>query len=303
MDFFAARRNVSRFPLFGCRRFAASAHEMSNRKTTPGDASRGTDSAARKKKTTAVETPAQQEKPQQSENQQEPQHEQTDNGPTEATSQKRRIFILDDHPLFRLGIKQLIGGEQDLFVCGEASNAIEAFNSVLRLKPELITADISLAESANGIEFIKNIKAHLPRVRILVISMYDELLYAMRALRAGAHGYIMKSEALDHVIEAIRIVLSGKVYTSPGFNDHLISQLVQGEQSSAESPVEQLTDRELEVLHLIGLGHGTRQIAEELRLSPKTVETHRMKIREKLDVQSSTELVRFAVQWVEQQKG
>jgi DNA-binding NarL/FixJ family response regulator len=212
---------------------------------------------------------------------------------------KNRILIVDDHPLFRHGIADLINAEPDLMVCAEADNAPNALDGIRKQAPDLVTIDISL-RGANGIELLKSIKAEHPKLPVLVLSMHDESLYALRALRAGARGYIMKQEALDRVMNAIRQVLLGELYVSPSMSGRMIEEFVQGS-SSGSSIADKLTDRELEILQLIGQGHGVQQIANGLNLSAKTVETHRAHIKEKLNFQTARELARFAVQWVDQQ--
>jgi len=219
----------------------------------------------------------------------------------ESSGHKRRILIVDDHPLFRHGIGDLINAETDLEVCGEADNAPSALESIRSLEPDLVTIDISL-RGANGIELLKSIKAEHPRLPLLVLSMHDENLYALRSLRAGARGYIMKQEALDRVMNAIRHVLKGDLYVSPSMSGRMIEEFVQGGSGSTSGSIaDKLTDRELEILQLIGQGHGVQQIARELNLSAKTVETHRAHVKEKLNFQTARELARFAVQWVDQQ--
>ena len=227
--------------------------------------------------------------------------DQSDPAPVDPPSRKHRVLIVDDHPLFRHGIADLINAESDLEVCGEADNAPSALEGIRRLAPDLATIDISL-RGANGIELLKSIRAEHPRLPLMVLSMHDESLYALRALRAGARGYIMKQEALDRVMSAIRQVLRGDLYVSPSMSGRMIEEFVQGGSgSSGRSIADKLTDRELEILQLIGQGHGVQQIARELNLSAKTVETHRAHIKEKLSFQTARELARFAVQWVDQQ--
>jgi len=219
----------------------------------------------------------------------------------EAAGHKRRILIVDDHPLFRHGIGDLINAETDLEVCGEADNAPSALDGIRSLGPDLVTIDISL-RGANGIELLKSIKAEHPKLPLLVLSMHDENLYALRSLRAGARGYIMKQEALDRVMSAIRQVLRGELYVSPSMSGRMIEEFVQGGSGNTSGSIaDKLTDRELEILQLIGQGHGVQQIARELNLSAKTVETHRAHVKEKLNFQTARELARFAVQWVDQQ--
>jgi len=209
---------------------------------------------------------------------------------------KYRVFILDDHPLFRFGLKRLIDARPDMTVCGEAQNAVEGLDEALRLNPDLITVDISLNESMNGIEFVKNIRAQLENARILVLSMHDESIYALRALRAGAQGYLMKEEVLTRVVEAIRTVAGGGVFLSEALRQQVLVNLASGSTAS-RSPIDTLSDRELEVLQLSGQGQTPREIANQLGISVKTVETHRMRVRDKLNLASSAELMRFAIAW------
>jgi len=213
-----------------------------------------------------------------------------------ASGQKLRVFILDDHPLFRFGLKRLINAQPDLTVCGEAQNAVEGLDEALRLKPDLMTVDISLNESTNGIEFVKNIRTHLEDTRILVLSMHSESIYALRSLRAGAQGYLMKDEVLARVVEAIRSVANGGIFLSESLRQQVLVNLANGNNSN-RSPVDTLSDRELEVLQLSGKGQTPREIATQLGISVKTVETHRMRVREKLNLASSAELMRFAIAW------
>ena len=206
-------------------------------------------------------------------------------------------MIVDDHPLFRKGLEQLIHSDSAFAVCGEANNASEAMEVIRKLHPDLAIVDLSLP-GANGIELIKNIRAEFPKLPILVLSMHDESLYALRALRAGAEGYVMKHEAMANVIQAIHEVFNGRPYLSPAMAAQVITKFAhRGSQSEADA-VERLSDRELEILELIGKGKEVRQIAKRLHLSPKTVETHRAHIKEKLNLQNARQVARFAVQWV-----
>jgi DNA-binding NarL/FixJ family response regulator len=207
-----------------------------------------------------------------------------------------RVFVLDDHPLFRFGLKRLINGQPGLTVCGEAQNAIAGLDEALRLNPDLITVDISLNESTNGIEFVKNIRAHLESTRILVVSMHDESIYALRALRAGAQGYLMKGEAVARAVEAIRTVAGGGIFLSEGMRQQVLVNLSNGNGTN-RTPIDFLSDRELEVLQLSGQGQTPREIADQLGISVKTIETHRMRVREKLNLSNSAELTRFAMAW------
>ncbi|MEA3209847.1 MAG: hypothetical protein QOE70_2904 [Chthoniobacter sp.] len=208
---------------------------------------------------------------------------------------------MDDHPVFRRGIAALIGEQEDLELCGEAENAPGALEAMRRSKPDLALLDISLP-GTNGIELIKLMLAEHPKLLILMLSMHDESLYALRALRAGAKGYVMKAEAMIHVIAALRKVLGGEVYVSPRFSERLVFKAIQSLEGGMGSPVDKLSDRELEVLHLLGRGFGTREIANELHLSVKTIETHRAHIKEKLGFKDAGEMVRFAIDWVAQEQ-
>src|SRR2546428_9403420 len=221
----------------------------------------------------------------------------TNNNPRCDPPEAKRIVLVDDHPLFRKGLQELIHSEADFAVCGEAGNAAEAMDVIRKLSPELAIVDLSLP-GANGIELIKNIRAEFPKLPILVLSMHDESLYALRALRAGAEGYVMKHEAMANVIQAIHEVFNGRPYLSPAMAAQVITKFAhRGSQSEADA-VERLSDRELEILELIGKGNEVRQIAKLLHLSPKTVETHRAHIKEKLNLQNARQVTRFAVQWV-----
>ena len=219
-----------------------------------------------------------------------------------ATSAQKKtqstILLVDDHPIVRQGLDEMIDQQPDVCVCGTAEDVHKALDSVEKYKPDLVIADISL-KGSNGIELLKNIKIRYPRMLVLVLSMHDESLYAVRALRAGAAGYIMKQEATEKVLTAIRQVLQGEIYLSERMEKKMMHQLVGGRTARTGSPIEDLSDRELEVFGLIGQGHGTRQIAEELHLSIKTIESHRAHIKEKLNLKNATELVQHAIQWRE----
>lgn len=211
---------------------------------------------------------------------------------------KRSVLLVDDHPIVRQGLAQLINHEKDLCVCGMADDGHKALELIGTLSPDLVIVDISLKDS-NGIELLKNIKIRHPRQAVLMLSMHDESLYAVRALRAGAAGYVMKQEATEKVITAIRQVLNGEIYLSARMEKKMMQQLVGGRVVRTGSPLEDLSDRELEVFNLIGQGQGTRQIAEALHLSIKTIESHRAHIKEKLNLKNATELVQHAIQWRE----
>jgi DNA-binding NarL/FixJ family response regulator len=209
----------------------------------------------------------------------------------------KRIVIVDDHPLFRKGLEEMIHSDGTFAVCGEAGNASEAMDVIRKLNPDMAIVDISLP-GANGIELIKNIRAEFSRLPVLVLSMHDESLYALRALRAGAEGYVMKHEAMANVITAIREVFDGRPYLSPAMAAQVITKFAHRQAEGEADAVERLSDRELEILELIGKGHDVRQIAKQLHLSPKTVETHRSHIKDKLDLKNSREVARFALQWL-----
>jgi DNA-binding NarL/FixJ family response regulator len=212
-----------------------------------------------------------------------------------------RVLIVDDHPLLRKGVGQLIDQERDLVVVGEAEDAHKAITAVETTRPDVALIDISLS-GTSGIELLKNLKVRFPKLKMLVLSMHDESVYAHRALRAGASGYIMKQEGTERVLTALRKVLRGEVYLSDRLGNRMLHTLVNGGGSLATSPVEELSDRELEVFNLIGQGHGTRPIAEKLHLSIKTIESHRAHIKEKLNLQSASELVHHAIQWVQSER-
>ena len=214
---------------------------------------------------------------------------------------KKRILIVDDHPMMRQGLAQLINNEPDLAVCWEADNAGQAIDVVSAHKPDLVLADISLPDK-NGLELIKDIHVLCPGATILVVSMHDETLYAERVLRAGARGYIMKQEGGKKLMAAVRHILGGQIYVSEKMSARIL-EIFSGGRKDAGSPIEKLSDREFEVFQLIGQGKGTRDIAEHLHLSVKTVEVHRANIKEKLQLKSATELVRHAVRWAEAQGG
>ena len=209
---------------------------------------------------------------------------------------KKKIFVVEDHPIFRLGISELINQEEDLAVCGGAESVHQAMYEIHRLDPDLLIVDISLKNS-DGIELVKDIHNQRKDMPILILSMHDEFLYAERALRAGARGYIMKEEAMESVVFAIRQVLAGNLHFNDRVKEHILFQL-SGESGATDTdPIKRLTNRELEVFRLIGQGYSTRDIAGKLNLSIKTIGTYRERIKEKLELRNSTELVRMAVNW------
>ena len=217
-----------------------------------------------------------------------------------AAQNKKRIFIVDDHPMMRQGLAQLIGAELDLAVCGEVESAELALDGIGALKPDLVLADVSLP-GKNGLELIKDFHAIQPNLPVLVISMHDESLYAERVLRAGGRGYIMKQEGGKKLMQAIRQVLEGKIYVSEKMSAEILETFSGRRAGTESSPVEKLTDREFEVFQLISQGKGTREIAEKLHISVKTIEVHRANIKAKLKLNSSSELICFAVRWSESQ--
>jgi DNA-binding NarL/FixJ family response regulator len=209
---------------------------------------------------------------------------------------RRRVFLVDDHPLVREWLTSLIDQQRDLVVCGEAEDAPQALRAIERLKPDVVIADITLA-SGSGIELVKDIKRSVPSVAIIVLSMHDETLYAERALRAGARGYVMKRETTKKIITAIRNVLEGKLYVTDEFKASIGEKHLEG--GSGGSPLEQLSDRELEVFRMLGQGYETRRIADSLCISIKTVQVYCARIKEKLAIANATELLREAVRWWE----
>jgi len=219
---------------------------------------------------------------------------------TKTKTSPQRVLIVDDHPMMRTGLAQLIGNEPDLKVAAEADTASQAIDAVAKHKFDLLLLDISLPDK-NGLEVIKDIRAMKPELPILVVSMHDEMIYAERALRAGARGYIMKQEGGQKFLAAIRQVLAGRVYVSEKMSARILEHFSGMPTTNTQSPVQLLTDREFEVFQILGHGIGTRAAAERLHLSVKTVEVHRANIKDKLKLKTATELVRFAVRWVDAQ--
>jgi DNA-binding NarL/FixJ family response regulator len=215
---------------------------------------------------------------------------------TETAVEKSRILIVDDHPLFREGLGQMIDRNPDLMVCGEAADAAEALTAIEELKPDLALVDITLG-GTNGLDLIKVIREKYPDLPVLVVSMHEESLYAERALRAGAMGYVMKHEPAKTVRTAISKVLGGDIYLSERMSSSMLSKLMRGKNEAPVSPVEKLSDRELEVFQMLGQGKGTRQIAEELNLTIPTINSFRNRIKEKLQLKSATELMLHAIHW------
>lgn len=210
-----------------------------------------------------------------------------------APTDKRTIFLVDDHAVVRDGIRSVLKNHNDLMLIGEAENARNAFAKLETTEPDLVVVDISLP-GANGIEFIKSLKARFPDLPVMVLSMHDEALYAERALRAGARGYIMKQESADQLLSAIRTVLRGEVYVSANLSSLILKSMVSRKEPNVNS-IDQLSDRELEIFKLLGGGFTTREIAKNLGISGKTVESHRGNIRQKLKVNNGAELLRLAL--------
>jgi DNA-binding NarL/FixJ family response regulator len=208
--------------------------------------------------------------------------------------EKKTVFIVDDHPLLRQGLALLINREQDLAVCGEAAEAQTAMKEIAAQRPDILIADISL-NGPDGLDLLKNLRGLYPNLPVLILSMHDESIYAERALRARANGYIMKQEATEKVLVAVRRILGGDIYLSDRMANKLLHQYISGAPADM-TRLSTLSDRELEVFRLIGEGRSTRQIAEELHLSIKTVETYQAHIKEKLSLQSGRELVQHAIQ-------
>ncbi len=217
-------------------------------------------------------------------------------GAARAVGAKHRVFVVDDHPIIRQGLALLIDQEPDLEVCGEAEEAETALAAISAARPDVLLLDISLP-GPDGIELLKAIRAADLTLPVLVLSMHDESVYAERALRAGANGYIMKQEATENVLVALRRILRHEVYVSDRIASSMLRQITSHGGKPAQAPIERLSDRELEVFRLIGEGHGTRQIALELHLSVKTVESYQAHIKEKLCLQSSRDLVQRAIEW------
>jgi DNA-binding NarL/FixJ family response regulator len=211
---------------------------------------------------------------------------------------KINIFLVDDHPLVREWLTNLLNQQPDFQVCGETGNAPEALQLIAAAQPDIAIVDLMLA-SGSGLELIKSLRASQPGVAVLVLSMHDELLYAERALRAGAGGYIMKSEATQKVIQAVRNVLGGQVYFTPKVVSLLAQKLTGRKRDDKILPVEQLSDRELEVFQLLGRGYSTRQISEHLHVGFKTVQSYSARIKEKLNLANINELMREAIRWQE----
>lgn len=210
-------------------------------------------------------------------------------------SDKKKIFIIDDHEIVRFGLKQLINNEPNMIVCGEAEGELMVMENIQKLEPDFLIVDISL-DGIDGIELIKNIRINY-KTPILCLSMHDEKLFAERVLRAGANGYLMKEHSTHNIIDAINRILKGEIYLSHEMTSFLLKQSIQGHKTGDQSSIEQLTDRERGVFELIGRGYSTREIAELLHLSVKTIESHKERIKKKLKLRNALELAQQAIQW------
>ena len=217
-------------------------------------------------------------------------------------AENKKIYIVDDHPLMRKGLAMTIEKEIGFEVCGQSESAEEAISEILDLKPDVSVVDISLP-GMNGIELIKNVLHQEPDLKILVVSRHDEELYAERAIRAGAKGYLMKLEAAEILVTAIHQILKGGIYLSDTIGTKMIMKLASGNAAKSDNPLDLLSDRELEVFELTGKGLSTKEISQNLHISVKTVESHRANIKDKLQIDTANELMRHAVKWVEESAG
>jgi len=218
------------------------------------------------------------------------------NNPKQPVSNKKRILVVDDHPIVRQGLALMVNREADLVVCGEAEDATSAMLVLVSARPDVLIVDISL-NGPDGIDLLKTIRIQHPSLPVLILSMHDESIYAERALRAGANGYIMKQEATEKVLVAVRRILNGEIYVSDRIANKMLKHYITGSGTLRVSSIAGLSDRELEVFRLIGEGHGTRQISKELHLSIKTVESYQAHIKEKLSLSSARELMQHAIEW------
>jgi DNA-binding NarL/FixJ family response regulator len=219
-----------------------------------------------------------------------------------AVETRKKVIIVDDHPIIRQGLRAVIDQQPDMVVCGEAWSVSQALQVMDRTPPDLAIVDLSLKDS-NGLDLIKDIAIRWPSVQVLVLSMRDEAFYAERVLRAGARGYVTKDEGPQKVVDALRKVIRGEIHLSDQMASKILRKFAGGGSTTSASLVDTLTDRELQILHLIGSGLPTREIAERLHISTKTVDSHREHIKEKLRLESATELLKHAIQWVQCQKG
>ncbi len=217
-----------------------------------------------------------------------------------ANEKKTQVLIVDDHPVIRDGLVTIINHEPDLNVCGQAGDAYTALKAVAELKPDVVVTDISL-KSSDGIELTKNIKARYPKLPVIILSVHDESLYAERALLAGAKAYLMKDKVSENIIKAIRMVLTGEIYVSDAILKKFLHKIAGDKAGTTKTPIESLSDREFEVFRLIGEGLKASQIAEQLHLSIKTIETYRTRLKEKLDLVNASELLKYSIRWAKSQ--
>ena len=221
---------------------------------------------------------------------------------TTGKRRQRRVLIVDDHPIVRQGLRRVMENEEDLEVCGEAETARDARAAIKEQAPDVIIADISLKQG-DGIELVRDVRAHHPQLPILVLSMHDETIYAERMLSAGANGYIMKQAASEQFLVSLRRVLDGGIYVSEAIGNNMIQKFASGGNYTSANPIDRLSNRELQILHMIGKGMSTRETAHSLNLSVKTVESHRQRIKRKLNLTTGTQLVQYAVNWFTGREG
>jgi len=207
-----------------------------------------------------------------------------------------QVFLVDDHPPIREAIRSYVDGVMDIEICGEAGTAETAFRDIESLNPDVAVVDLSLPD-AHGLDLIENLSAQCPEVEIVVYSMYGEIVYAERAIRAGASGYVMKVTPVRNLVEAIRRVNDGEVYLSPQMSARILNKVARGKSAVPSFPIDELTDRELEVFQMLGEGYDVSEIVERLNLARKTVESYRRRAKEKLDVDSVSKLLQYAIQW------
>ena len=217
-------------------------------------------------------------------------------GTAQGKRRVRRVLLVDDHPIVRQGLRRVMDNEDDLTVCGEAETARDARTAIKELNPDVMIADISLKQG-DGIELVRDVRAHHPQLPILVLSMHDEAIYAERMLSAGANGYIMKQAASEQFLVSLRRVLDGGIYVSEAVGNNMIQKFAAGGSYISANPIDRLSNRELQILHMIGKGMSTRETALSLNLSIKTVESHRQRIKRKLNLSTGTQLVQYAVNW------
>jgi DNA-binding NarL/FixJ family response regulator len=209
-----------------------------------------------------------------------------------------RVFIVDDHPIVRQGLRQLVEHEPDMMVCGEAESAVEGLRNIGKCRPDIAVVDLTLKDG-NGLDLTRDIRTRYPQTRVLVLSMHDAAIYAERALRAGAMGYLMKEEATELVIGALRTILRGEVFLTESIAQRMLQKVASGKAERGGSPLDVLSDRELEVFRLVGQGISTREIASRLHRSVKTIDSHRENIKRKLSLNSAADLLQHAIQWVQ----